>query len=557
MMKKMKFMSIVLGATMLASCVLAGCGKTGGGGETGGGDKKEVRIGVEAKGYGKDFAYNLAEAYNKIQDEVEVKVVKATSQAGLHTNQLGLGAKRNNYDLFFTLTQSVFATQNQANKEHWADLSDVYDAVAEGYVESDGVKTIEDLMDPTYVSHFTYKDGKQYSIPYTSGMVGLLYNKTKWDSTNAKLESAGKEKLVLPKTTNEMFALFDKINTNDIKIASEGAYPFSYSGLDSYMHFMFNTLWPQYMGATEAKNFLEGKDANGVYTADIYKSKGREYAYEVVREMILKKRDDGKAAYVKSSDSAQQYNQEQLSFMRGEAFFSCNGDWLEREVSKNFKPGEADVEMLRMPVMSKIVENDLIKADFTGSVEENDAKLSSIVAFIDEHYIAEDAQPTEADATSLGIKLSTLEFIQHARLVRHALIDFVAVVPEYSNELAETKDFLKFMYSKQGQDIVLQSTYGCAAPMKIDYSQMDYWKTGTYYSKSRLELLSKCIPYGNANNFPMQYLASTRLYPAGNDIPTYFGGDKPESATFVMMKEYNSYADTWADKMELAGVKND
>ena len=554
MMKKMKMLPIALCLTMFASCGLASCG---GGDSEVSGDKKEVRIGVEAKGYGSDFAYKLAEAYNNTQDKVEVKVVKATPQAGLHTNQLGLGAKKNKYDLFFTLTQSVFATQNQANKEHWADLSDVYDSVAEGYIESDGKKTIEDLMDPTYVSQFTFKDGKQYSIPYTSGAVGLLYNKTKWDATNAKLESAGKTTLTLPNTTNEMFALFDKINTAEVKTASEGAYPFSYSGLDSYMHFMFNSLWPQYMGEQEAKNFLEGKDGNGVYTADIYKSKGREYAYEVVREMILKKRDDGKAVYVKSTDSAQQYSQEQLSFMKGEALFSCNGDWLEREVSKNFKPGDADVEMIRTPILSKIVENDKIKADFTGTAAEKDAKLSAIVSFIDQNYIDADGEPTEADAASLGVTLSTLEFIQHARLVRHALIDFVAVVPEYSNELAETKDFLRFMYSKQGQDIVLQATYGCAAPMRIDYSQMDYWKTGTYYSKSRLELISKCIPYGNANNFPMQYLASTRLYPVGNDIPTYFGGDKPESAAFVMMKEYETYAGTWADKMELAGVKND
>jgi len=555
-MKKFKFASFMIATTLLVSCVLSGC--SGGGGTSDGvtGDRTEVRVGVEAKGYGSQFAYDLAEAYNNSQDKVEVKIVKTTSQAGLHTNQLGLGVKKNKYDLFFTLTQSVFATQSQAGKPHWADLSDVYDAVAEGYAESNGEKTIEDLMDPTYVSQFTYKDGKQYSIPYTSGMVGLLYNKTKWESTNANLESAGKETLTLPNTTNEMFALFDYINTTEVKTASEGAYPFSYSGIDSYMHFMLNSLWPQYMGETAAKNFLEGKDGNGVYTADIYKSKGREYAYEVVREMILKKRDDGKTPYVKSSDSAQQYNQEQLAFMRGEAFFSCNGDWLEREVSKNFNPGEADVEMLRTPILSKIVENDAIKADFTGSVEENDEKLSSIVSFIDEHYIDEDGAPTEADASTLGVSLSTLEFILHARLVRHALIDFVAVVPEYSEQLEETKDFLKFMYSKEGQDIVLKATYGCAAPMNIDYSQMEYWKTGTYYSKSRLQLLSKCVPYGNAGNFPMQYLAGIRLYPANNDIPTYYGGDKPESTNYVMNKEYESYAQTWADKMELAGVTN-
>jgi len=246
---------------------------------------------------------------------------------------------------------------------------------------------------------------------------------------------------------------------------------------------------------------------------------------------------------------------EQLSFLRGNALFSCNGDWMEREASAKFNPGDADVAILRTPIMSEIVNNDKIKADFTGTDVEKDAKLSAIVAFIDEHYIDGDSAPSEEDAATLDVSLTTLEFINHARLVRHTLPDFVAVIPEYSNELNEAKDFLKFMYSKAGQEIVMQETYGCGAPLTIDYSQMDYYKNGTSYTRSRLDLIKESIPYGNAMNYPMEYLGRIMAC-AELKIASAFGTASPKSAAAFMKEEYDEYKTTWETKMELAGVRN-
>ena len=548
MHKKFKFTATVLGMLLLSTGVMAGC--NGGGGSTDNGDVKEVQIGVVSKGYGNEFAKSLAEEYNKLHTDVKVTVKKTTPTATYQDTQLQLGKKRNNIDIFFTVTNTIFSTQSDATLYHWADLSDVYDSAAVGYTEADGTKTIEDLLDPSFVRDFTYTDGKQYSMPWTSGVVGLLYNKTKWDATNTNLKNAGKEELTLPKTTDEMFALFEKIKTADVKAASGNAYAFSYSGQNSYMHFMFNSLWPQYEGKTASENFFEGKNEQGVYTADIYNTKGREYAYDVVRNMILKSN-----GYVNDGDSSQTYDLEQLSFLRGNALFSCNGDWMEREASAKFNPGDADVAILRTPVMSEIVNNDKIKADFTGTDAEKDAKLSAIVAFIDENYIDGNSAPSEEDAAMLDVSLTTLEFINHARLVRHTLPDFVAVIPEYSNELNEAKDFLKFMYSKAGQEIVMRETYGCGAPLTIDYSQMDYYQNGTSYTRSRLDLIKKSIPYGNAMNYPMEYLGRIMAC-AELKIASAFGTASPKSAAAFMKEEYDEYKITWKTKMELAGVRN-
>lgn len=548
MNKKFKFTATVLGMLLLSTGVMAGC--NGGGNNTDNGDVKEVQIGVVSKGYGNEFAKSLAEEYNKLHTDVKVTVKKTTPTPTYQDTQLQLGKKKNNIDIFFTVTNTIFSTQSDATLYHWADLSDVYDSAAVGYAEADGTRTIEDLLDPSFVKDFTDTDGKQYSMPWTSGVVGLLYNKTKWDATNTNLKNAGKEELTLPKTTDEMFTLFEKIKTADVKAASGNAYAFSYSGQNSYMHFMFNSLWPQYEGKTASENFFEGKNEQGVYTADIYNTKGREYAYDVVRNMILKSN-----GYVNDGDSSQTYDLEQLSFLRGNALFSCNGDWMEREASAKFNPGDADVAILRTPVMSEIVNNDKIKADFTGTDAEKDAKLSAIVAFIDENYIDGNSAPSEEDAATLDVSLTTLEFINHARLVRHTLPDFVAVIPEYSNELNEAKDFLKFMYSKAGQEIVMRETYGCGAPLTIDYSQMDYYKNGTSYTRSRLDLIKKSIPYGNAMNYPMEYLGRIMAC-AELKIASAFGTASPKSAATFMKEEYDEYKITWKTKMELAGVRN-
>ena len=548
MNKKFKFTATVLGMLLLSTGVMAGC--NGGGDNTDNGEVKEVQIGVVSKGYGNEFAKSLAEEYNKLHTDVKVTVKKTTPTATYQDTQLQLGKKRNNIDIFFTVTNTIFSTQSDATLYHWADLSDVYDSAAVGYAEADGTRTIEDLLDPSFVENFTDTDGKQYSMPWTSGVVGLLYNKTKWDATNTNLKNAGKEELTLPKTTDEMFTLFEKIKTADVKAASGNAYAFSYSGQNSYMHFMFNSLWPQYEGKTASENFFEGKNEQGVYTADIYNTKGREYAYDVVRNMILKSN-----GYVNDGDSSQTYDLEQLSFLRGNALFSCNGDWMEREASAKFNPGDADVAILRTPVMSEIVNNDKIKADFTGTDAEKDAKLSAIVAFIDENYIDGNSSPSEEDAATLDVSLTTLEFINHARLVRHTLPDFVAVIPEYSNELNEAKDFLKFMYSKAGQEIVMRETYGCGAPLTIDYSQMDYYQNGTSYTRSRLDLIKKSIPYGNAMNYPMEYLGRIMAC-AELKIASAFGTASPKSAAAFMKEEYDEYKITWKTKMELAGVRN-
>ena len=510
-------------------------------------DPKVVNVAVVAKGYGSDFVKDLAESYNETHKDVTVKVVKTTPDSSFVESSLNLGASKNKIDLYFTILNNVFATQSVASSYKWADLSDVYEADLEGYNET-GI--IKDLMNPYYYQIMTYTDGKQYALPWTSGAVGLLYNKTLWDKTNNSLKAANKAELALPVTTDEMFELFDRIKTADVKSASGKAYAFSYSGIDSYLHFLFGDLWMQYEGKAVSEAFYEGKNESGTYTADIYNTTGRLKAYDTIRSMILQSN-----GYVSTDNISDSYDQEQLNFLRGEAFFSANGDWLEREASKQFNPGDADVAFIRTPIISSIVENPKISADFTGDKAANETKLRSIINFIDENYIDGNKTASAADAATLGISESTLKFLSDSRMIKFCLPDFVASVPEYSTSKDLAKDFLKYMYSKDGQEIVMSATYGCMAPLTVDISQFDYYADARIFSKSKLEIVSKQISLGNAMNYPMEYLG--QITPTRDSMPSAFGTETPSfTAKGFLDREYNYYKSSWSHIMSLAGVKN-
>ena len=111
------------------------------------------------------------------------------------------------------------------------------------------------------------------------------------------------------------------------------------------------------------------------------------------------------------------------------------------------------------------------------------------------------------------------------------------------------------MYSKAGQEIVMQETYGCGAPMTIDYSQMDYYKNGTAYTRSRLDVIKNSVAYGNAMNYPMEYLGRIMAC-AELKIASAFGTASPKTAAAFVKEEYDGYKTTWETKMELAGVRN-
>ena len=97
-MSKKKMIALILTLTLLLPTVLAGCGGGAAGGKV---DSGVLQIGVENKGYGDQFAYKLAEAF-EAKTGIKTKVVKSNSSDWTDTALLS-GPRNNDIDVIFDI----------------------------------------------------------------------------------------------------------------------------------------------------------------------------------------------------------------------------------------------------------------------------------------------------------------------------------------------------------------------------------------------------------------------------------------------------------------------
>ena len=523
------------------------------------GETPILQIAVIAKGYGGDYADELARAFQR-KTGIKSKVVNSTPDESFVANSLMLGPSVNDIDVYFALNGAIIPQLMDSawgGGPAWADLSDVYDTPAAGYNESGAGVTYGKLMDPYFLQAMTYPSGnglnsdyagKRFAVPWSSGISGFIYNNTLWETTNAKLPAG--QKLKLPKTTDEMFTLFEKIKaipSND----RGGAYAFTYSGLSNYLDMAFAHWWPQYDGLKQAGSFFQGKlTAGGPYTADIYNTQGRLEAYKAVERMLRPSN-----CYANPADVATVF-ESQLNFLEGKAFFNLNGEWLEREMSGQFVPGEADVRYFRAPVISAIVNNPEISALFTGSVTQKDALLSQAVDYIDEYYINGNAS-AQKPAFLSGASSAQIDFLKDARLTQYCQARYIAAVPGYSNQISAAKEFLKFMLSKEGQEIVMETTCGAVkAPLSVNAAQFDYYKNeATAFYKSKIEIMKKWEPFSYGTNYPIVFLGGAAPFGGGNyGFTQSFAMSYGISAETYFSNEVNYYKGYWPSIMAVSGL---
>ena len=546
-MKKTKLLALLFGVLALFGAC-SGCLKRDRGENEAPLTPDTVRIHVVSKGYGADWEREVAKGFT-----AKTGIPAAVVETGQDDGYPGLAVQNpslNQIDIFFPTENYVFSQLAQNNfvpgyEKAWADLTDVYEAPAEGYKElqaNPGLK-IKDIVNKEIYDAFTYKDSKQYMMGYATSVCGLLYNKKLWGETNAKL---GGEPLALPRTTAEMDALFKRIK--DLRDAgTTTAYAYTYSGGNDYTEILINGWWAQYDGKEKAYAALEGKyleynPATGIYddkgySPKIFDTDGRQYAFQSAINMF-------KTGYTDTLDSAKSFTLAQVGFLQGDAFFMANGDWLEREASRQFNPEDTEIEFIKLPVVSQIVNHPAITANDTM----NEAQLSGVIKWID------DGEPA---GSKPAFHEKTLNFLRDARKFNGQSQAFarVAHIPVYSPRLESAKKFLKYMYSKEGQEIMMKKAYGTMCPINADMSQFDYYSQGaSAMAKSKLNLFQNSYAFGANNATPMQYLGKL-------SFNRFQDTNKPHAwtnAAAIRSYEYNLFNSgiLWADMMSKAGVSN-
>ena len=565
MKKTAKMISLLLTAVMALSMVFAGCGSSDG--ENGGnnasansngansqsgdvsGESGEapvrtgdgiLKIGVENKGYGDKFANKLAEAF-EAKTGIPAKVTKSNSSDWMETTLLA-GSKNNDIDVFFDITN--LAMKNLATayfvdevERAYADITDVYDSKLEGYKED---MTVREAVFPYSLDACTwggedagYGDGKQYFVNWATGFEGLVYNKSLFE----------KYGITVPKTTNEMFAAMDRMKTlagGSYAKNSDGyeIYPFAYSGKVNYLDYPMLVWWAQYDGIDSFNNGMHGMDVNGNYTAESQKTVGKLSAFSIVSKLL-----DVDNKYTDPNSSSYSFTDAQVMFLAEQAFMMSTGDWLEREMSTNFSES-MEIGFMRIPVNSDIVAQ-------CPSIS-TDEQLSQVVAYVDGETATKPAFVSDVD----------LAFVKSARSMYCSEGNqHICYIPAYSDMIPEAKQFIKFMLSKEGQEIMLEYSYGNMAMLNLDVSQFDYYSKLSSLQRSKLEIMQGgdgATFVGKNYVHPMNYAGGLEL--TYNLMEMSFGVVKSSGAYKTAKEfwesEYERIASKFTSMMAQAGVSN-
>lgn len=534
MKKIIKMFTLVMILICVGSVGLIGCG----------GDNKKVsedtlQIAIINKGYGSKFVYKLAEAY-EAKTGVKTSVVKDTSLSTWSEVALKSGAKNNQVDVFFDIAQMMkpLATKGyiEGYDRAFVDLSDVFSSVAEGY----GNKTIRELTSEYSLHEVTWGDGKnwgdgkQYFANWAIGLEGLMYNKALFEKYN----------LTVPRTTTEMFNLFTtikSISSGSYAKTTDGAniYPFVYSGKVNYMLYPAVTWWAQYDGVDTFNNYLQGKNKEGIYTADSLLSSGRLEAFKTVNQMILKTN-----GYVSDLCSSMEFTDAQMYFLGGEAFMMSSGDWIEREMEENFDPKTLQISFMKMPIVSSII--DVVPNKSIG----NDAKLIEVIDYVDGN-----------GSKPVGVTDADIEYVAQARkIVCSEAGQHIMYVPIYSNMINEAKNFIKFTLSKAGQEILLENSYGNMSPLKVNINTFNYSSQLTPFEKSKYDIYNSDTVLIREYSHPMGYLGGVQLFYNDPYMESAFGLINTSSQFMtpeqLWTKDYNAKRTDWNTMMQNAGVSN-
>ena len=137
----------------------------------------------------------------------------------------------------------------------------------------------------------------------------------------------------------------------------------------------------------------------------------------------------------------------------------------------------------------------------------------------------------------------------------------ICYIPAYSNNIEAAKQFIAFMLSKEGQEIMLEYSYGNMAMLNVDVSQFDYYESLSNLQKSKLEIVQGnggATFVGKNYVHPMYYAGGLEL--CYNLMELAFGVDSGsgsyKSAKQFWDNEYEEVASRYDSMMAQAGVSN-
>lgn len=394
----------------------------------------EIKVTIVDKGYGVEWLYEIASAYEDAYEGCTVQIVEVTDPDALAAK---IRTTANDNDLIIS-TSSFFLEQYD---DYLLELTDVFDTVQDGFETK-----LIDRMNESVKDYYMTEDGKFYQLPWIFGYGGLMYNKTVLD------EALGTN-YTLPRTSEELIAFCQDLQT-------KGVYPFSLSTAVSYWSQYLVGMYFQYQGKEEYENFYRGYYLkNGEYvkaTAENFEEYLRSQtgvleSAEVIYELL------GENRFGHPESTYMNFQEAQTAFLglgygddRTPCAFMLCGDWFATEMSDAINRSGADVRFMKLPVISSITER--LDDKTIGETE-----LRNIISAIDAR---EDGYDGVSDADYERLKQARFSTTSTAS-------SHVMVIPKMKNGTRKytlTKQFINYILSYEGQELFTYMMNGITMP---------------------------------------------------------------------------------------------
>ena len=458
-MKTKKILTTTLASVLALStvCSLTACG--GNQDDPDLNDPSVLNIVMPDLGYGTDWMMAVAQGFTaKTGTKVNVDV---TPNEANYTTSMYAGTAK--YDIYVARVNPYsLVTNNQSNVSGYdcilAELDDVYSATLDGenITVKDKMKDVYEASNRVYpqVNSDTYH---YYSMNWCDSSFSLVRNMDVW-------QDAWK----VPNTTKELLTLSETIKNYDGNSdgKADGYVPYIWSSQASYWWSAANIWVTQYQGLEDmygmqtGKGFWRGYNEEGeANKPDMWQRIGMKYAFQVLDELV-KPANEYQHEYSTTVDftSAQGY------FMTpaNNIAMMANGDWLYKEMSKNYPTAKLD--MMKMPVISEI-----IKHEKCSSIKD-DAELSALIKAID--AVVDNGGDKSGVALSgegYAVEQDALDKVFEARTMYTcgANANHVMVTPSYSDTLTQAKAFYKYLASEEGLELFTRSSGGFTLGFEI------------------------------------------------------------------------------------------
>ncbi len=505
----MKKTTRIISAIMATACALSGfaaCGGLGGGSSTSENKKpagttpdQTLEIFITNAGYGMEWLNESIDAF-KQEEWVKTKYpnlyIPTPKSNSLSQPFEDLTNTEYVNDIVFACGApgTFLGTKLKNGNSMFEDLTSLYnDTTIPGETQTMAEKMSDDVYKAQAVE---MADGsvKYYGVPWVRGTMGIFYNQTKLDSL------MGQTDYPTPRTTDEFIAL---AKTLSAKLGDTDA-PFIFDIKGVYWDTPVTVWWAQYEGLEEYENYWYGI-SDGEYSSNIFKQQGRLEALKVEEALIgpnTATDSKGKPKNMNHIDGATgTFMQIQTKFMMGTAgVFMPNGDWLANEM-KSVKTTQ-EIVLMKNPVVSSIINK-------CTSVKTDD-QLKAVVDYVDQNKTYDEAKTAYKTATGADLTQADYEFIYSARNMKTRMSGHEAFIPSYSNAKGLAKDFLLFLASDKGLDVLMANGRGYVSAYDYEVSA------------------EKLVTFSPIQKAHHQYIKTAVELPAYTSYKlSYYGGLKP------------------------------